>query len=204
MDGLERTGQRHPAGTPAGPAATWFKHRERLATRSTRDRLRYDMPMAGSTLHAVAVRSARLLLLSRWCYRPALAAEVLSEEDAHTLELLKPASRSALPGWLETHVRHGTEALTARKAGVSTCPCLLALCPCLVPSHPLLACQFEGSTPREQAFRRCPGFAVAAVARRLPQVHAGRPWLAPASAWPHACSPLTACPPMPACLPPHD
>ncbi|KAL4451315.1 hypothetical protein ABPG77_009387 [Micractinium sp. CCAP 211/92] len=45
------------------------------------------------------------------------AATVLSEDDAHWLTLLQPASRSELPGWLEAHDRLAGEVDAVKAAG---------------------------------------------------------------------------------------
>lgn len=44
---------------------------------------------------------------------------MLSEDDAHWLTLLQPASRSELPGWLEAHDRLAGEVDAVKAAGVS-------------------------------------------------------------------------------------
>ena len=61
---------------------------------------------------------AYCLLAALCCTLPAWGAEVLSEEDAHILRLLAPASRAALPGWMEAHERLAAEVDAAKGGSV--------------------------------------------------------------------------------------
>jgi hypothetical protein len=75
---------------------------------------------------------------------PVQAAEVLSEEDAHIMRLLEPASRAALPGWMEAHERLAAEVAAAKGGSVS---CLSLLLTCHPETSPLLHLPSIASCP---------------------------------------------------------